>query len=174
MTHSTATITELPGAWRQKAEHSASLARQAVVCEFEARGEAMANERTTSSYPYWLASHPCPSWCVRTDRHSARDEPDDRAHDGEIMSVALDGMPPIVISYPEARFVAPELQFRLTAHYREKEPRIYISDAAYQLALHATLDEAEQIASLLLTLVSQGRNHPAAMLASVNEQAVRG
>jgi hypothetical protein len=144
---------EIPEAWAQKASEAGERAEMSVKFEYLATMDAYDNE-SREEPAYWLATHPCPSWCQRTSQHASSDEPDDRAHDGDVESVALNSMPPVVTM---ARFAAPTLTFMLTANFRETEPRILINDSGDKFQAEATLDEAEKIAHTLLALVREGR-----------------
>ncbi|WP_157251013.1 DUF6907 domain-containing protein [Nonomuraea typhae] len=145
---------QVPEAWEDKAYREGFAAANKVRFQYVGMAKARENERDDEA-AYWLESHPCPEWCSRA-LHLGSDHPTDRMHDSAIGFVSLNTMEPEVYPDPD-RFGAPQVNFQLTQHYREVEPRIYVSNSAQDLNLYASLDEAEQFANALLTLVARGR-----------------
>ncbi|MFI9552673.1 DUF6907 domain-containing protein [Nonomuraea endophytica] len=146
---------QVPAAWEETAVLAGTRAANAIRFQYVGQMSARKNERDDEP-AYWLESHPCPDWCTRS-LHLGSDHPSDRHHDSATDYVWLDTMEPEVFEQPEHRFGAPQVNFHLTQHYREREPRIYISNSAEDLNLYASLDEAEKLANALLALVAQAR-----------------
>lgn len=144
---------ELPESWKEDARQAAERAARAVRIQHEATMEAYAKQRASREPAYWLASHPCPSWCTNAALHRSGDAIADREHDSDTLSVSFDAMEP---SVGYAEFAAPEMTVMLTQRFREVEPRVCVEMEGEPVA-HATLDEAEQLAFALLDLVRQGR-----------------
>lgn len=146
---------DLPEAWERDAKKAGDQAAMSVRFEYRLRMAALDKGRDSDAPAYWLASHPCPTWCAYPESHRSGDDPDDRAHDSDPFSVSFDSMEP---SVAYAEFRAPEMRFMLTSRFREVEPRVYLEMEGEPVG-HATLDEAEQIAFHLLDLVRQARGH---------------
>lgn len=152
--HPARDYSRVPEPWERDARKAGEQAAMSVRFQYEATMRAYETQRDSSQPAYWLKSHPCPSWCTNGDLHKSSDDPDDRAHDSDVLSVSFDTMPP---SVAYAEFRAPEATVMLTQKFREAEPRIYINDSSDGTNLYATLDEAEKLAHDLLFLVAQAR-----------------
>jgi hypothetical protein len=154
MNHITSTdVPAIPEAWEQAAREAGEKAAMSVRFEYEATMMASAKQRASKQPAYWLESHPCPAWCANPGSHRSGDDPADRAHDSDTLAVTLDTMPP---SVAYAVYAAPEMTFGLTQTYREVEPRVFATKDGDEI-LHATLDEAEHMAFVLLDLVRRAR-----------------
>lgn len=148
------TTQAIPDAWEQSAKQAGERAAMKVRFEYEATMQALDKQCANGEPAYWLKSHPCPPWCTHSVLHRSSDDPADREHGSDVLSVSLDSMPP---SVAYAEFRAPALTVMLTQRFREVEPRVYLNDSSDGTNLYATLDEAEKLAHDLLFLVRQGR-----------------
>jgi hypothetical protein len=153
ITPDASTTSAIPEAWELAARKAGEQAAMSVRFEYEATMKARADERASNQPAYWLDSHPCPAWCARPGSHRSGDDPSDRVHESDTLAVTLDTMPP---SVAYAEYAAPEVTFGLTMTYREVEARVYMTKDGDEV-LHATLDEAEQAAFVLLDLVRRAR-----------------
>jgi hypothetical protein len=145
---------DIPEAWEDEALKVGEQAAMRARFEYEATMRAYEKQREDNEPAYWLKSDPCPPWCTNTNLHKSSDDPADREHDSDVLSVSLESMPP---SVAYAEFRPPEVTAMLVQKFREVEPRVYINDSSDGTNLYATLDEAEKLAYDLLFLVAQAR-----------------
>ncbi|HEX4815909.1 MAG TPA: hypothetical protein VFV66_24445 [Nonomuraea sp.] len=153
--------TEIPPTVEARA-HDAGVA---AVAEYKSRwvaemkaheNDRQAHANGTAEPAAWLKDDPCDPWCVSDLDHDNSTDPDDRIHIGRSCTVELVTMPPVVVAYPE-RFAPPEIMFGLERKYREREPRIYLSDGGARASFLMTLTEAEAVATEMLTMVAEAR-----------------
>ncbi|MEU7861235.1 hypothetical protein [Nonomuraea sp. NPDC049141] len=123
----------------------------------EVPGHGDVYECAEHSMPYWLPE-PCPAWCK--DIHERSDEESDRLHTSpwQIIPVTTMGMENFGRGSGTPSWVAHTAEVSLQQGYREVEPRVLQHDAAND-RWHAyfTLDEAEEHAKNILSLVAQAR-----------------
>ncbi|GAA2842679.1 hypothetical protein [Nonomuraea rubra] len=105
----------------------------------------------------WLSVSMCPAWC--SDSHNGMDYPEDREHGCRYLETDLQTMP--YDNYGtdgNPRYRPCQAMANLVQHYREGEPRVCFADSSDKATYYMTLDEAQEIAFHLLTLVAAGRN----------------
>lgn len=120
----------------------------------EDTGPAMTQQQER---PVWFTA-PCPAWCAYGHDHLEWAF-DDRRHRSEDSDVTLTVMDAIVDEVEGKAVIVPRvISVSLDQHYREAEPRVCVAhgDEA-DAAAYLTLDEAEQHARHLLSLVATAR-----------------
>ncbi|MGI5274898.1 DUF6907 domain-containing protein [Nonomuraea sp. CA-218870] len=151
---------EIPAKIRAEAE---SAGRDAVHTYLSTWQEEMrAYDRQNSAIlageqlpaPAWLDDDPCPPWCV-AEPHRASDHPDDRTHYASGTWVPLVTEEPVPM-HPTG-WAPPEIEVGMERRYREREPRVHLSDQEGKHAWHLTLDEAEKVAHAMLAHVHSAR-----------------
>ena len=120
-------------------------------------GHSDVYECAEHSMPYWLPE-PCPAWCK--DVHERSDEESERLHTSPWQIIPVTTMPMENFGRGSGtpHWVAHTAEVSLQQGYREVEPRVLQHDAAND-RWHAyfTLDEAEEHAKNILSLVAQAR-----------------